>query len=112
MVQALMWACAELPAGATIEELYRLLCLSTVGGTKQIERRKVSRELSRRSDLFARVGRAKYICLRPVQAARQLPAQQWAAAEISDSPIGPLQRCEEDFDPFTFFGSGFQFAGE
>jgi hypothetical protein len=56
MVQALICACAEFPAGAMIEQLHRLLCLATVGGTKQIERRKVSRELSRRSDLFGRVG--------------------------------------------------------
>jgi hypothetical protein len=107
MVHALMCACAEFPAGATIEELYRLLCMSTVGGTKQIERRKVSRELSRRSDLFGRVGRAKYICRRldqPPTLLRERPD------EYGDPPT--VQRCEEEFDPFAFFGNGFQFAIE
>lgn len=44
---------------ATVEEIHWRLCLSTVGG-KMITRRSISRELSRRQDLFIHLSRAKY----------------------------------------------------
>jgi hypothetical protein len=43
-----------------VEELSWFLCLATVDGTKQITRRSVSRELSRRTDLFQNLSRARY----------------------------------------------------
>lgn len=38
MSQALIWAFMEFPNGATIEEIHRLLCLSTVAESKRISR--------------------------------------------------------------------------
>ena len=58
--QALVAAFREFPEGASVEQLHWFLCLSTVGGTKAITRRSVSRELSRRSDLFVHCARARY----------------------------------------------------
>lgn len=49
------------PQGATIEELFWFLCLSTICGQKNLTRRSISRELSRRRDLFQNISRAKYI---------------------------------------------------
>ena len=58
--QALVSAFSEFPDGATVEQLHWFLCLSNVGGTKAITRRSVSRELSRRHDLFTHCARARY----------------------------------------------------
>ncbi|KAH0793468.1 hypothetical protein GPJ56_002515 [Histomonas meleagridis] len=57
---ALVDAFSSFPLGASVEELHWYLCLSTVGGTKKISRRNVSRELSRRTDLFEHLSRARY----------------------------------------------------
>ncbi|KAK8878092.1 hypothetical protein M9Y10_004855 [Tritrichomonas musculus] len=82
---ALVYAFNEFPQGASVEELHWYLCLSTVGGIKEITRRCVSRELSRRTDLFSHLSRARYILLRSVQEAQsnqirsngnQIPPQQ------------------------------------
>jgi hypothetical protein len=107
MGHALMSACAEFPAGASTEELYRVLCLSPVGRSKRIERRKVSRELSRRTDLFGRVDRAKYVYLRT----GKILGPEWEAKAGGEwQAVVPGQRCDEDFDPFAFFAGGFQFT--
>lgn len=46
---------------ASIEELHWFLCLSTIGTTKKpITRRSISRELSRRPNLFLHMSRARY----------------------------------------------------
>lgn len=58
--RALVDAFSKFPQGASVEELHWYLCLSTVAGSKKISRRNVSRELSRRSDLFAHLSRARY----------------------------------------------------
>ncbi|KAH0792036.1 hypothetical protein GPJ56_004045 [Histomonas meleagridis] len=58
--QALLYALSSFPNGASVEELHWYLCLCTVGGEKRIKRRCISRELSRRQDLFVRLSRARY----------------------------------------------------
>lgn len=58
---AIVLAFNYFPNGATVEELYWTLCQSTVGCHNKISRRGISRELSRRQNLFEHVSRAKYI---------------------------------------------------
>lgn len=57
---ALVFAFSNFTHGASVEQLHWFLCLSTVGGKKQISRRNISRELSRRTDLFMHISRARY----------------------------------------------------
>lgn len=57
---ALIYAFKNFPKGASVEELHWFLCLSTVAHTKPITRRSVSRELSRKPELFLHLARAKY----------------------------------------------------
>ena len=59
LVHALLAAFDPFPEGASVEEIHWYLCLATVGG-KPITRRSISRELSRRQDLFLHLSRAKY----------------------------------------------------
>lgn len=60
VVSALIKSFDVLQHEASIEELNWLLCLSTLPQGKRISRRKISRELSRRPDLFQHISRAKY----------------------------------------------------
>lgn len=60
---ALVCAFQLFPTGASVEELAWCLCIATVGGSKNITRRCVSRELSRRTDLFIHLSRARYISI-------------------------------------------------
>jgi hypothetical protein len=125
MGQALLRAFTEFPNGATVEDLHWLLCLSTVGGNKAITRRRVSRELSRRTDLFVHVSRAKYIPLRtkdprppaakvaPVglPACPQVPKK--IEREIPQQEIHPtITQEDEEFNAFSFFTGDFQFTCE
>jgi hypothetical protein len=128
MGQALLCAFAEFPNGAAVEDLHWLLCLSTVGRNKAITRRRVSRELSRRTDLFAHVSRAKYIprhqreapppgaapC--PVKVARvpAFPQVEWEVPPLVHEPplAARLAHDDDEFNPFAFFTSEFQFAYE
>jgi hypothetical protein len=57
---ALAFALTLSSDGASVEELTWFLCLSTVNTFKTITRRNVSRELSRRTDLFEHLSRARY----------------------------------------------------
>jgi hypothetical protein len=139
MGHALLWAFAEFPEGASVEEMHWLLCLSTVGGSKRITRRSISRELSRRTDLFAHVGRARYVLVRTLdprntvacpagevsgghEPGRQtFPSVVWGEPpsmqfEIASMTIMQAAPCavheeEDEFNPFAFFGGGsFEFA--
>jgi hypothetical protein len=75
LTSALLYALGCFSSGASVEELHWFLCISTVGGTKTITRRSVSRELSRRSDLFVHVSRARYTLVpQAARRARSLPA--------------------------------------
>jgi hypothetical protein len=137
MGHALLWAFSEFPEGASVEEMHWLLCLSTVGGTKKITRRSISRELSRRTDLFAHASRARYIPLRNVEVVPQFaqmememqvmntepnrqtfPSVVWGdsgtmgqeSLQIMPAAPCPVHEEEDEFNPFTFFNGGFEFA--
>jgi hypothetical protein len=137
MGHALIWGFSEFPNGASVEEMHRLLCLSTVGGSKRITRRSVSRELSRRTDLFVHSSRARYVLIRNVDVealvpVAQSPQEPTPAPEFKqmfpsiagNDPNGPLvdpfhivqaAQCavhedEDEFNPFAFFSGTFEFA--
>jgi hypothetical protein len=120
MRQALMHAFAEFPNGAKVEDLHWFLCLSTVGRIKAITRRRVSRELSRRTDLFTHVSRATYAPLRTRDArgpalrvaAPAFPRAEWQVPVLARPPDGQPRALheEEEFNPFAFFTGEFQFA--
>lgn len=59
LCHAILSAFEPFQEGATVEEIHRYLCLSSVAG-KLITRRSISRELSRRTDVFLHLSRAKY----------------------------------------------------
>ena len=86
--QALVSAFIVFPNGASVEELHWFLCLSTVGGTKPITRRCVSRELSRRQDLFAHLSRARYILLSKAHEQNLLPIDK-NQQQIQNQPQQP-----------------------
>jgi hypothetical protein len=126
MGQALLCSFAEFPDGASVEELHWLLCLSTVGSSKPITRRSVSRELSRRTDLFLHVSRARYMLLRK-QPAPAVPAPPvcpvfpsvvaWEPATMNMPAcqlvqVSGCQNGDDEFNPFAFFGGEFQFADQ
>jgi hypothetical protein len=112
IAQALAWGLGEFLDGATVEQLHWLLCLSTVQGSKPLTRRCISRELSRRTDLFASLSRARYH-LRPpdtpapVLTRIPLPRIETITAEHAATGHGH----EGDaFNPVTFFRTGFPFT--
>ena len=80
LCQAITIAFEPFINGATVEEIHWYLCLSTVGG-KPIARRSISRELSRRQDLFIHLSRAKYGLMptrrNPIQTAHSLPKNSY-----------------------------------
>jgi hypothetical protein len=139
MGHALLWAFSEFPDGASVEEMHRLLCLSTVGGSKRITRRSVSRELSRRTDLFMHSSRARYVLIRNVDVEAPAPIQQsqqeptppatpefkqlfpsitWSEPSgLFVEPFHVLQAApctihddEDEFNPFSFFRGTFEFT--
>ncbi|OHS97908.1 hypothetical protein TRFO_35783 [Tritrichomonas foetus] len=67
VINALLQAFEILNRDASIEEINWILCLSTLPQCKRISRRKISRELSRRPDLFTHISRAKYSLLKKTQ---------------------------------------------
>ena len=138
VISALVRAFEVLQREASIEDLSRLLSLSVLPQGKKISRRKISRELSRRPDLFSRVSRAKYtlaafrqpkrmtfpkapvqLSLRPEE---QQPAQvalfggqkldlaaEWSVQEPVQPCVTPPE-CDF-FDPVEFFSVGFNSFG-
>ena len=60
MNTALQYAFQHFPNGASVEALHWFLCLSTILKAKTITSNSVSRELSRRPDLFVHLVCAKY----------------------------------------------------
>jgi hypothetical protein len=112
MGSALLWAFGEFPVDASVEEVHRLLCLSTIGGIKPITRRSISRELSRRTDLFTHSGRARYMMAGRVMALQPAPepvSKDMFPVQIVQAALCNSRDDEEDFNPFTFFGSAFEF---
>ncbi|KAH0792011.1 hypothetical protein GPJ56_004086 [Histomonas meleagridis] len=85
---ALVFAFHAFPQGASVEELHWYLCLSTVSQTKPITRRCVSRELSRRQDLFLHLSRARYTLIEHtknpvVQETKETPAPNNSSAPFN-----------------------------
>jgi hypothetical protein len=83
---ALVFALSLFPEGASVEELTWYLCLSTVNTFKTITRRNVSRELSRRTDLFDHLARARYT----LSANRSVENRQAASEKNRQFEIAPL----------------------
>jgi len=131
---ALAYALGVFKDGASVEELSWFLCMSTVTGQKAISRRSVSRELSRRTDLFDHLARARYTLIEnaPIEEPpdRKIPlplpnvapdaaepGASWpffaasAAVRAESVQSRPAQE-DDEFDPFRFFGHEFQFAFE
>jgi hypothetical protein len=117
--------------------MHRLLCLSTVGGSKRITRRSVSRELSRRTDLFVHSSRARYVVNRnadvntsvPLPQATQepptasegrqaFPSLVWNDASgacvepfhLAQAAPYAIHDDEDEFNPFAFFSGPFEFT--
>lgn len=109
--QALVYAMNEFPNGASIEEVQWFLCLSTINGAKSITRRIISRELSRRPDVFLHVSRARYILNKnaDLAAAEAENAQTGVNEKILNSEINDNfvddDQNEDFFDPATFFNN-------
>lgn len=142
IIHALVHAFTVFPQGASVEELTWYLSMATVGGSKSITRRSVSRELSRRTDLFNHLSRARYILIdreKPIPDLRMAPPQ--APEMMLPSPPAPevpvpfqpvmppesspfrffdmaeesttqAHHDDEDFDPFNFFSTDFHFSFE
>lgn len=90
LCHALLSAFEPFPNGASVEEIHWYLCLSTVGG-KPITRRSISRELSRRQDLFQHLSRAKYDLL-PCRKQFAPPQQPVFTGYIPPPPPPPPPR--------------------
>jgi len=111
VIEAITYALKILQKASTIEEIYRTLCLSTIMGPKLISRRKVSRELSRRSDLFSHVSRAKYelnckSLLENDEKSLELNQCQYNFHEDEYLCITPPTISSDFFDPSEFFSIG------
>jgi hypothetical protein len=113
--QAIEFGFSIFPAGATIEELRRLLCLATVSDLP-ITRLMVQRELAAKPELFVQIERGKY-ALVGSEGARQLPPVVVRTRASSVGPQRAPQIFEPDdddrpFNPESFFGGKFSFALE
>lgn len=127
MYSALMHAFTVFPDGASVEELHWYLCLCTVGNGKPVKRRSISRELSRRQDLFIRLSRARYTAVR---AQEQIPRPASCPhpfclgqsslmrfelphvieTQLHDNFIeAPILDDEDHFDPIDFFSCSHPF---
>jgi HAMP domain-containing protein len=95
---ALAYALSLSPGGASVEELTRFLCLSTVNTLKTIIRRNVSRELSRRTDLFQHVARGRYTLIenRPIE---ELMPLMTMMPTLMEQPV--LQMQQQVYLPFN-----------
>ena len=129
VVSALVKALAVIGREASIEDLSRLLCRSRLPHGKKISRRKISRELSRRPDLFVRLSRANYALARSgAKVTGHVPQQEEVETHSSsvfpptkldfgsnwDVQVPPV--CEtppecDIFDPVEFFSIGFNSFG-
>lgn len=139
VIGALLFAFETLNRDASIEELNWFLCLSVDCKGQKISRRKISRELSRRPDLFSHISRAKYSLINKSSSSRKIvktsiqevpmPTISHDFAMFDDSkadltlnwkdiePIN-IQLCEtppsisnEIFDAQDFFSIGFMGFG-
>lgn len=121
VVVAIVHALNVLGPETSIEEIHWYLCLATTDGNKKISRRKISRELSRRADLFKHISRAKYSLIQPTE---QKPVRATIPEPIISTFSEPktfsfdfsydIPQCEtppcalyDRFDANDFFGASF-----
>ena len=116
--QALTFAFSLFPDGATLEELRRVLCLSTVNGDP-ITRVVVANEIARQPHLFPKVRRGRYAIAGSSAALFSVPAPQIRARASSvtrGQRVSLIESDEEDtvqpFNPAAFFGASFSFSPE
>lgn len=129
MAHAIFIALKSFPEGATVEQLHRVLCLSTVVGKKRITRRSVSRELSRRPKMFHHVSRAQYALCEQGQSFPQimeytdlseqsssLPGshETYGGFDVSSAPgyfaEEPMEPDQGEFDVSSFFDEDADFG--
>lgn len=104
VISAIQRAFAVLQHDASIEDLARLLCLATLPHGKRISRRKISRELSRHTDLFTRLARARYGL---VSAPQKVDVPEHFDTDCWDIPVCETPPQVDLFDPVEFFSIGF-----
>lgn len=93
VIHALLQAFDILDRDSSIEEISWVLCLSTLPQFKRISRRKISRELSRRPDLFTHISRAKYSLIKKSQSitpASTIPIPQLSANSSPNATPSPI----------------------
>lgn len=110
---ALVHAMKEFPDGASIEEVHWFLCLSTINGAKTITRRSISRELSRRPELFLHVSRARYMLNKEAKEESEAKVEtELQNTSLNDFLNEEYQNEDDFFDPSSFFGNDvFNFDG-
>lgn len=99
---ALVSAMNKFPDGASIEEVSWFLCLSTINGAKAITRRSISRELSRRPDLFLHVSRARYVLNKENVNVKDV-VNESLNLEFNDVAEDFVDQNDDFFDPSSFF---------
>lgn len=105
---ALVYAMNEFQNGASIEEVHWFLCLSTINGAKTITRRSISRELSRRPDLFLHVSRARYI-LNKTENNKNDVIKSFENDKFNvnlNDMLTDVDQNDDFFDPSSFFNNG------
>lgn len=99
VVSALIYAFTVFKREASIEEVCWILCFSTID-QKKITRRKISRELARRTDLFQHVSRAKYALIN--QNANPISAPQEIKSVPNKLPLPVMPQINFSFDMPSF----------
>ncbi|KAH0789568.1 hypothetical protein GPJ56_006534 [Histomonas meleagridis] len=134
IISAICHAFNVIDKSATAEEIQWLLCLSTIDRTKKITRKKISNELSRRTDLFRHISWAKYSLIQqgtpqtslfltqtsssvPISYSLELNCNNWSRmgcngeqGEFKRDWLAPCQTPPPNtdyFDPQEFFSIGF-----
>jgi hypothetical protein len=110
---ALEFAFAEYPAGATIEELRRMLCLC-VCDEAPITRLAIAKELARKPGFYVQIQRGKYVLIGSEMISQyigQSVVRERTSSIAGRKVLGLIDDDEEKpFNPESFFGAGFSFA--
>jgi hypothetical protein len=85
-LDALTEGLAAFPDGASVEDLWRRLCISTVAGVGAVTRRGISRELPRYPEVFGRIGPGRYRLGVAPGAVDWLPDDTLYFPELLDDP--------------------------
>lgn len=100
VIGALLFAFETLNRDASIEELNWFLCLSVDGKNQKISRRKISRELSRRPDLFSHISRAKYSLINKSHEPKKAMLNKLPHIQFPPPVITPMPTISQDFALF------------